>query len=133
MNCPLCEPTFEAFLTYQMRDKQEEDEATRQGERGTVDGIEQKLQKRLLSEWAGERTSAIGRVTEKWIRLKLFSNNRFDSVEIQTWKDRILKRAAEGKEELMKLITSTEHYKEWSLYTGCGACNGAKFAALGWE
>ena len=116
-----------------MRDKQEEDEATRQGERGTVDGIEQKLQKRLLSEWAGERTSAIGRVTEKWIRLKLFSNNRFDSVEIQTWKDRILKRAAEGKEELMKLITSTEHYKEWSLYTGCGACNGAKFAALGWE
>ncbi len=133
LNCPLCEPTFEAFHTYQMRDKQEEDEATSQEGRSVNAEIEQKLQKRLLSKRAGERTSAMGRVTEKWISLKLYSKNQFNSVEIQAWKDRILKRAAEGKEELMKLITSTEHYKEWSLYTGCGACNGAKFAALGWE
>ena len=133
LNCPLCEPTFEAFLTYQMRNKQGEGETTRKAKRGAGDGIEQKLQKRLLGKRAGERTRALGRVTEKWISVKLNSKHQFKSAEIQAWKDSISKRASEGQSELFQLIESSEHYKEWSPYTGCGVCNGAKLAAEGWE
>jgi peroxiredoxin family protein len=72
-------------------------------------------------------------VAGAWISEKLNSKHKLNSEEIQAWKERIQKRANEGRVKLMALQMTDEQYKFWELYWGCAACNGATEAVMGWE
>ena len=133
LDCPLCEPTFEAFLTYQMRDKSRDTKIKVTSEKNSGRGIKKEMLTGLLSETSGGRVVAIAKVAKGWISVKLESQNQLKPEEIQAWKERIHMRAAEGKDKLMELKKTDENYKIWSLYTGCGACNGAMWAVEGWD
>ena len=133
LDCPLCDPTFEAFLTYQMRDKSRKVKTEVVSGTQSSEGIKDSLLAGLLSQVSERRLNAIAVVTGAWISEKLNSNHQLKLEEIQSWKERIEKRASEGKNKLMALQMTDEHYKFWDLYWGCAACNGATGAVAGWK
>ena len=133
LDCPLCDPTFEAFLAYQMRDKSRKVKTEVVSGTQSSEGIKDSLQADLLSKFSKERFNAIAGVTSAWISEKLNSKHQLKPEEIQAWKERIRKRASEGKDKLMALKMTDEHYKFWEIYWGCAACNGAESALMDWE
>lgn len=128
MDCPLCQPTFEAFLAYQNRPTFNDGS----DERSFGDGLDDETRTGLLSDQTQSRLTALKPVVQKWIKAK-FEQTNLSPTEIEQWKTISRNRFAEGKSKLIKLITDGNEYREWSGYWGCAACNGMQDAAESWK
>ncbi|MDB4777947.1 hypothetical protein OAG68_00660 [bacterium] len=127
LKCPLCQPTFEAFVAYQNRPRFSDGTgASHFGE-----GLEDELREGLLSENSQNRLQALKVPVQKWVSKKLKSSS-LSKEQIAEWAQRIEKRGGEGKSQLMTLMESDDRYKDWSPYWGCAACNGSTDAAREW-
>lgn len=133
LDCPLCEPTFAAFLAYQTRKSDRIPGSTRAGASKVAPGLSAKLQKQLLSDATKTRLEGLAPVVQQWVLVKLKSNTVLKPAEIQEWKKRVQQRSSQGKTKLLALMKNTKGYKEWSPYWGCAACNGSQDAALNWK
>ena len=133
LDCPLREPTFEAFLAYQTRKSDRIPGLTRGGALKLTPGLDAKLQKELLSDDTKTRLKGLAPVVQQWVLVKLESNSELKPAEIQEWKKRVEQRSSQGKSKLVSLMQNTKDYKEWSPYWGCAACNGSREAALNWK
>ncbi|MEC9091682.1 MAG: hypothetical protein VX438_03170 [Planctomycetota bacterium] len=125
VDCPLCEPTFHAFLTYQ------------NGDRGkhtltSSAGLTPDKQKQLLSDNTRVRLKALAPIVQKWVLTSLNQQKNITPQKISDWNQRIKLKAAQGKTKLVKLMKETQ-YQDWSPYWGCAACNGTEDAAAEWQ
>lgn len=118
--CPLCHPVYEAFALYQQRPTFQRDKANRNT---FGDGIEPELHEQLLSKTPSTRLEALRVLVARWVERRLTSM-RLSEEEHQEWVRRLGERSNQGKQHLSVLITSDPHYKGWSMYWGCAACNG---------
>ena len=132
LDCPLCEPTFEAFLTYQNR-KAESLGGGRELAQKTLPGLGAQWKKALLSDATRQRLEGLSVLVERWVRVKLDSSSEIKPAEIQAWKNRVHQRSTKGKGKLISLIQDGNDYKQWSAYWGCAACNGSTLAAEAWK
>lgn len=139
LDCPLCEPTFAAFLSYQnarhLKKGANSIPTTSSPLSSTkiATGLSSEYTKHLLSQDTKTRLEGLAPVVQKWISIKLDSHSELKPAEILAWKQRVQARFDQGKTQLIKLITKTGSYKEWSPYWGCAACNGSRQAAEKWQ
>lgn len=126
--CPLCRPTFEAFLAYQNRPRASDGLAIQFG-----DGLDEKLRRDLLSDETMTRLKALRSPVQGWVLAKLESSGLSDA-EVVEMKGRLRDRAKEGTSMLNDMIQEdSEHYRDWTMYWGCAACNGSRDAANLWK
>ena len=133
LDCPLCEPTFAAFLAYQTRKSDRSSGSIRGGASKLPPGLNAKLQKKILSDNTETRLRGLAPVVQQWVLVKLESNSKLKPAEIREWKKRVEQRSNQGKSKLVSLMQNTKDYKEWSPYWGCAACNGSRDAVLNWK
>ena len=139
LECPLCEPTFAAFLAYQngRRHKTDADSLGTSNSPSSSNqitaGLSSEDTKQLLSQDTKTRLQGLAPVIQKWVSTKLNSHEQLKPVEIQAWKQRVRSRSDQGKTQLSQLMSKTDNYKEWSPYWGCAACNGSRQAAEEWK
>ena len=124
LNCPLCEPTFEAFLAYQKRLQQQN--ATK------VSKLSQLERDQLLSKNTNKRLDQLAKTVKGWMLTKFEKSDLPENVTLK-WKQMASEQAEEGKTELIERIQSDPAYKEWSVYWGCAACNGTRDASEDWK
>ena len=132
LDCPLCEPTFAAFLAYQSRKSDRIPKSTR-GVSKRAPGLTATLQKKLLSNDTETRLRGLAPLVQQWVLAKLESNTVVKPMEILEWKKRVEQKANQGKSKLLSLMKNTKDYRQWSPYWGCAACNGSRDATLNWK
>ncbi|MEE3367867.1 MAG: hypothetical protein VX346_00845 [Planctomycetota bacterium] len=132
LDCPLCEPTFAAFLAYQSRKSDRIPKSTR-GVSKRAPGLTATLQKKLLSNDTETRLRGLAPVVQQWVLVKLKSKTVITPVEILKWKKRVEQKSNQGKSKLLSLMKNTKDYRQWSPYWGCAACNGSRDATLNWK
>ena len=125
LDCPLCQPTFEALLAYQNRPSFSD--GSRQ--RGFGSGLDRATRKGLLDSNTQSRLQALKPMVQKWVQAKFDSSGLTES-EIASWRSNVQSRVNEGRQDLIELMAEDEEYRGWSLYWGCAACNGARDAAM---
>ena len=131
LKCPLCEPTFEAFLAYQKSLTEKSKTGARNKPAKT--GLSKKEIESLSSEETMVRLQGLAPVVGRWIQNEFESNKKLNDDEIAKWKERVGLRFNEGKQHLIGLTAKDKHYRTWSPYWGCAACNGARDAANRWK
>lgn len=136
LDCPLCEPTFEAFLAYQngKLPKQNKKPGKSLSTPSQIkSGLTTPEKLLLLSDDTKTRLRGLAPVVQKWVSAKLDTHTELSKQEIADWTKRVHTRSQQGKTKLLQLITKTGNYKEWSPYWGCAACNGSRDAASNWQ
>ena len=132
LDCPLCEPTFAAFLAYQSRKSNRIPKSTR-GVSKRAPGLTATLQKKLLSNDTETRLRGLAPLVQQWVLAKLESNTVVKPVEILEWKKRVEQKSNQGRSKLLSLMKNTKDYRQWSPYWGCAACNGSRDATRTWK
>jgi hypothetical protein len=123
LDCPLCQPAYEAFCVYQCRPRfTDEDKAAALGA-----GLPEETVKGLLSKAVSTRLITLRGPIKRWVERRLVSM-KLDSKERQKWWDDISARAGQGTSTLRGLIGNDSWYKDWSGYWGCAACLGSQDA-----
>jgi hypothetical protein len=123
VQCPLCQPVYEAFVLYQKRPT-----FTGDAKRSTFGKcIDPDLQKQLVSADPKTRLTALKVLVQKWVSLRLKSMKLTDAEKAE-WATKLNERSGEGRGLLSKLIGTDPDYKGWSIYWGCAACNGTTAA-----
>ena len=88
LDCPLCEPTFAAFLAYQSRKSDRIPNST-SGISKRAPGLTATLQRKLLSDDTETRLRGLAPLVQQWVLVKLKSNTVVKSAEILEWKKRV--------------------------------------------
>jgi hypothetical protein len=132
LDCPLCEPTFAAFLAYQSRKSDRIPNST-SGISKRAPGLTATLQKKLLSNDTETRLRGLAPLVQQWVLAKLESNTVVKPMEILEWKKRVEQKSNQGKSKLLALMKNTKDYRQWSPYWGCAACNGSRDATRNWK
>ncbi|MEM7454361.1 MAG: hypothetical protein AAF456_08390 [Planctomycetota bacterium] len=120
--CPLCEPTFHAFLAYQSHlhisgGFQFEHE---------VAAMEDGLRTSLLDDDPQSRLMALHQLVTPWLQTR-FASAQHSEEEMLAWRARIQQRVDEGKQMLFAFLNANDpNYGSWSVYWGCAACNAAR-------
>ena len=123
LDCPLCQPTYEAFCAYQSRPRfLEEDKASSLGK-----GLDAKTVEGLMSKTVSTRLITLRRPIKRWVETRLVSM-KLDTGERKKWWDEVSARANQGTATLRGLTVKDPWYKEWSGYWGCAACLGSQDA-----
>lgn len=123
MDCPLCQPTFEAWLTYQNRPKfSDGSNASTFGK-----GLDADLRSQLMSKESQTRLQGLKVPVQRWILAGLKSRN-MSNAQFEAWSKKTSQRFTQGKNKLIGLMQNDEHYAGWSPYWGCAACNAARDA-----
>ena len=128
IDCPLCEPTFDALVAYQAKLSKR---AVQDAKSKT--GLSEKEQKGLSSEITMNRLRALAPVVKRWMKAEFASNTQLTIEQMNEWKKRVAMRFQEGKTKLISHISDSKDYKDWSPYWGCAACNGSRDAADTWK
>lgn len=127
VDCPLCQPTFEAFVVYQSRPRFSDGS----GASTFGEGFEAAMKERLLSQNLQTRLKALKDFVQASISKKLATTDMSEG-DFADWSQRVMKRSGEGKDQLMKLVGTDENYRDWGIYWGCAACNGSRDAVQKW-
>lgn len=123
LDCPLCQPAYEAFCVYQSRPRfTDEDKASSLGK-----GLPEKTVDGLMSKAVSTRLITLRGPIKRWVENRLVSM-KLDTTERQKWWDDIVARAGQGTGTLRGLIEKDPWYKGWSGYWGCAACLGSQDA-----
>jgi hypothetical protein len=123
IECPLCNPVYEAFALYQKRPAFNDD-----AKRNTFGkGIDPKLLGQLKSEETRVRLGALRQLVQGWVERRLTAMNLTEEQK-QDWRQRIAQRSHQGTNFLSALIGTDPNYKGWSTYWGCAACRGSTAA-----
>lgn len=123
VQCPLCQPVYEAFALYQKRPAFAGD-----GKRNTFGkGVEPDLEKQLVSPDPRTRLSALKILVQRWVGRRLTAM-RLTEAEKAEWTVKLNERSGQGRGLLSVLLRADPAYKGWSLYWGCAACNGTTAA-----
>ena len=118
--CPLCHPVYEAFAAYQKRPAFSGDSA----KRNTLGkGLDAAVVKDLTGADLQKRLKALAPLVQKWVAVRLASM-RLTKKETLDWQAQLSERSEQGKSMLYELMHKDPHYKDWSGYWGCAACNG---------
>ena len=124
LDCPLCQPVFEAFCAYQSRPK-----FTDGGAGSTFGkGLPADVKKGLLSDSLSTRLITLRGPVHKWVEARLRSM-KLTPDERQKWWQEIAARSEQGTATLMAHKAADPWYKSWSGYWGCAACKGSEDAA----
>lgn len=121
VQCPLCHAVYEAFSLYQQRPGFGGDEKKRIT---FGKGLDAKWVKELKSSDNHIRLTALRLLLQSWIERRLTMMRLTDS-EKGAWTDKLGERSEQGRVILSKLRRDDPHYKTWSPYWGCAACNAA--------
>ncbi len=123
LDCPLCQPAFEAFCVYQGRPKfSDGSKASAFGK-----GLPAEVRKCLLAESTSARLITLRKPIKEWVERRLRSMKLDEKQREKWWKD-IAARVGEGTTTLRTHIKSDPWYKDWSGYWGCAACLGSRDA-----
>jgi hypothetical protein len=125
MDCPLCQPTFEAFLAYQNRPRFNDGS----GANNFGEGLDEATRAGMLSEDTRTRLEALKSPVRKWISKKMESMDINDE-QIAERSVQMRSRFDEGKAQLIELMQEDKNYESWSPYWGCAACNAAHEADM---
>lgn len=128
VDCPLCQPTFEAFIAYQSRPHFSDGS----GASNFGKGVDESLKQQLLSDDLHNRLHALKDFVQASISKKL-AHVDMSEEQFADWGQRVMARAGEGKSQLFELIKDDKHYQDWGVYWGCAACNGSRDAVKEWE
>lgn len=123
LDCPLCQPAYEAFCAYQSRPRfLEEDKASLLGK-----GLDAKTVEGLMSKTVETRLKTLREPIKRWVETRLVSM-KLDTEERKKWWDEVSARARQGTATLRGLIKTDPWYKDWLGYWGCAACHGSRDA-----
>lgn len=123
LDCPLCQPTFEAFCAYQARPRfLGEDRAATLGK-----GLSEKTVQGLMSKTVSIRLITLRGPIKRWVEARLVSM-KLDAGEREKWWKDIMARSGQGTTTLNGLRATDPWYKDWSGYWGCAACLGSRDA-----
>lgn len=126
VQCPLCQPVYEAFALYQKRPA-----FAGSAQRSTFGkGIDPDLEKQLASTDPKTRLSALKVLVQRWVGRRL-SLTKLTDAEKAEWAAKLNARSGEGRGLLSKLLRTDPAYQGWSIYWGCAACNGTTAASRG--
>ena len=128
VGCPLCEPTFHAFLAYQSHRIQAKSFAFSGGKTN----ISAEQAKPLLSDRNLIRLMAMKNLIGGWLTRK-FADSNLEPEQIARWSKRAKMRADEGIQLLGNLIEQDPSYQDWSTYFGCAACKAVSGSANHWN
>ena len=123
LDCPLCQPTYEAFCVYQSRPRFTDDNKSSSFGKG----LPEKTVKGLLSKKVSTRLITLRGPIKRWVESRLVSM-KLDTEERKKWWDDISARAGQGTGTLRGLMGKDPWYKDWSGYWGCAACLGSQDA-----
>jgi hypothetical protein len=124
LDCPLCQPAFEAFCAYQSRPKfSDGSKASTFGK-----GLPEAVRKGLLSDNLSTRLVTLRGPIRGWVEARLRSM-KLTPEERQKWWDDIAARSGQGAATLSAHRAADPWYKSWSGYWGCAACKGSEDAA----
>jgi hypothetical protein len=124
LDCPLCQPAFEAFCVYQSRPKfSDGSKASTFGK-----GLPEAVQKGLLSDSLPTRLTTLRGPIRNWVEARLRSM-KLTAAERRKWWDDIAARSLQGAATLRAQKAADPWYKDWSGYWGCAACGGSEDAA----
>jgi hypothetical protein len=120
LDCPLCQPAFEAFCVYQSRPKFSDGSL-----KSTFGkGFDEKIQQGLMSDSTSTRLIALRTPIREWVERRLKSMKLEEPQRERWWKE-INDRSNSGTATLRDLIRKDPDYKNWSGYWGCAACLGS--------
>jgi hypothetical protein len=123
LDCPLCQPAFEAFCVYQSRPRFTDDSKT-----STLGkGLPEKTVKGLMSKTLSVRLTTLRTPIRMWVENRLVSM-KLDEQERQKWWKDITARVGQGTGTLKHLKGTDPWYKDWAAYWGCAACLGSQDA-----
>lgn len=123
LDCPLCQPVFEAFCVYQSRPKFSDG-----GKESTFGkGLPESVKKGLLSDTLSTRLITLRGPIRGWVETRLRSM-KLTAEERQKWWDDISARSGQGTTTLAGHMSTDPWYKHWSGYWGCAACKGSEDA-----
>jgi hypothetical protein len=123
LDCPLCQPAFEAFCVYQSRPKFSDG-----GKASTFGkGLPPAVRKGLLSDTLSTRLITLRGPIHRWVEARLRSMKLTAEERQKWWKD-IAERSAQGTATLRAHVRADPWYKNWSGYWGCAACGGSEDA-----
>ena len=126
LDCPLCQPAFEAFCVYQSRPKfSDGSKASTFGK-----GLPEAVKKGLLSDTLSTRLITLRGPIRGWVEARLRSLKLTAEERQKWWKD-INERAGQGTATLNAHKQADPWYKNWSGYWGCAACLGSQDATRG--
>jgi hypothetical protein len=124
LDCPLCQPAFEAFCVYQNRPKFSDG-----SQKSTFGkGLPEAVKKGLLSETVSTRLMTLRGPIHRWVEARLRSM-KLTAEERQKWWEDIRDRSNQGTATLTAHQKADPWYKTWSGYWGCAACLGSQDAA----
>jgi hypothetical protein len=123
LDCPLCQPTFEAFCVYQARPKFSD--GSKESTFGK--GLPEEVKKGLLSDTLSTRLISLRAPIRKWVEVRLRSMKLTAEERLKWWAE-IDARSAQGMAALTANKAADPWYKEWSGYWGCAACKGSEDA-----
>jgi hypothetical protein len=123
LDCPLCQPAFEAFCVYQARPRFSDGGAASTFGKG----LPEETVKGLMSPAVSTRLITLRGPIKVWVERRLVSM-KLDAKERQAWWEEIAARAGQGTATLRGLIGTDPWYKGWSGYWGCAACLGSEDA-----
>jgi hypothetical protein len=124
LDCPLCQPVFEAFCAYQSRPKFSDG-----GKEATFGkGLPEAVKKGLRSDTLSTRLIALRGPVRGWVEARLRSM-KLTAQERQRWWEEIAARSGQGTATLAAHRAADPWYKSWSGYWGCAACKGSEDAA----
>jgi hypothetical protein len=123
LDCPLCQPAFEAFCVYQRRPKFSDG-----GQVSTFGkGLPEAVKKGLLSDTLSTRLITLRGPIRGWVEARLRSLKLTAKERQKWWKD-IAARAGQGTATLHAHMAADPWYKNWSGCWGCAACLGSQDA-----
>ena len=124
LECPLCQPAFEAFRLYQSRPTfSDGSDKSNFGDGSTIPA-----DSGLFAEDVGVRVRALRPVMRKWVERQLRLNSLTD-VQRGEWWNGMAARAQQGRTILSAHQGKDKWYDNWSGYWGCAACLGSRDAA----
>jgi hypothetical protein len=123
LDCPLCQPVFEAFCAYQSRPRFSDG-----GKETTFGkGLPEAVKKGLLSDTLSTRLIALRGPVRGWVEARLRSM-KLTAQERQRWWEEVAARSGQGAATLAAHRAADPWYKSWSGYWGCAACKGSEDA-----
>lgn len=123
LDCPLCQPAYEAFRAYQARPRfLGEEKPAALGK-----GLDEKTVEGLMSKAVSTRLITLRGPMKRWVEARLVAM-KLDPAEREKWWADVAARAGQGTTTLRGLIGTDPAYKAWSGYWGCAACLGSEDA-----
>jgi hypothetical protein len=117
LDCPLCQPAFEAFCVYQSRPKFSD--GSKQSTFGK--GLPEAVRKGLLSDTLSTRLITLRGPIRKWVEARLRSMKLTAEQRQKWWKD-IEDRSNQGTATLSAHRAADPWYMLWCGYWGFAAC-----------